>query len=218
MNNLRLQNHLFWGPYAPLSTLIGVGILIMASSRTAFALVTLAALVWVYALTPLIFRIASPVLPQRGGDLILVTLSTFAGGLFHLILWLISPLLAMETALLIILTPVCYIASGVFSRLKSLPPKETLIRPIFEALALGLLILVMALIREPLGFGSFSLPGGIKGIIEIFGGGENSFFSIQIIGSSAGALLLFGYGLAVFRREKNRQFRRELDESAQEDL
>jgi hypothetical protein len=218
MNNPHLQNHLFWGSRSPLSTLIGIGLIIMASSRTAFALVTLGALVWVYALTALISRLAAPVLPQKGRSLTMVCLSAFLGGLYHLIFCLISPFLAAETSLFIILTPVCCIAVGMLSRVETLPLEDVLMVAISEALTLGLLILAFALVREPLGFGSLSLPGGLRGTIEIFGTGESSLFPIQIIGGSAGALLLFGYGLAMYRREKKRQFRGEGGGKTQEEL
>jgi hypothetical protein len=218
MNNPYRQKHIFWGPNAPLSTLIGAGFIIISSSRTAFALTALGALVWVYALTALIFRTASPALPEKGKNFILVSLSAFTGGLFQLMLCIISPVLAAETALLVILAPVCCIASTVVPRLKSLSTKDALSRAVSEALIMGALALILAVIREPLGFGSISLPGGPGGIIELFGKGEDSFFPIQIISSSAGALLLFGYGLALFRREKNRQFPENTDESAEEEL
>jgi Na+-transporting NADH:ubiquinone oxidoreductase subunit NqrD len=218
MNNPHLQNHLFWGSRSPLATLIGVGLLIMASSRTAFAMITLGALAWVYALTALVFRLAGPVLPEKGKNLVLVSLSAFLGGVYHLILSLINPLLAAETSLFIILTPVCCIASALLPRVETLPPKDALIRAVSEALTLGLLILAFALVREPLGFGSLSLPGGMRGTIELRGNGENSLFPIQIMGGSAGALLFFGYGIAMYRREKMRQFRRESGDKNQEEL
>jgi hypothetical protein len=217
MNDPYPQNQLFWGPRSPLSTLIGVGLLIMASSRTAFALVTLGALVWVYALTVLVFRLASPVLPEKGKDLTIAALSAFFGGVYYIIFCLVSPFLAAETSLFILLTPVCFTAAGALSRIETMPPKDALIRASSEALSLGLLILAFAMVREPLGFGSLSLPGGFRGIVEIFDNGEDSLFPIQIISSSAGALLLFGYGLAMYRREKKRQFRRESGGKNQED-
>jgi Na+-transporting NADH:ubiquinone oxidoreductase subunit NqrD len=189
----------------------------MASSRTAFALVTLGALAWVYALTALVFCLAAPVLPKKGKNLTMITLSAFFGGVYYLIFCLISPFLAAETSLFIILTPVCCIAAGVLPRVKTLPLKDALIQVVSEALTLGLLILAFALVREPLGFGSLSLPGGMRGTVEIFDNGEDTLFPIQIIGSSAGALLLFGYGLAMYRREKKRQFRKESGEKNQEE-
>ena len=188
----------------------------MASSRTAFALITLGALAWVYALTVLVFRLASPLLPEKGKSLALVCLSAFLGSVYLLILCLISPFLAAETSLFIILTPVYCIASGTLPRIKNLSPRDALIWAAFEALTLGLLILAFALVREPLGFGSLSLPGGMRGSIELLGNRENSLFPIQVIGGSAGALLLFGYGLALYRQEKKRQFHREPVEKNQE--
>jgi hypothetical protein len=218
MNNPYPHKHIFWGPHAPLSTLIGAGFVIMTSSRTAFALIVLGALVWVYALTTLVFRAASPALPETGKNFILVTLSAFFGGLFQFILCLVSPILAAEIALPVILAPVCFIASAVVPRLESLPMKDALLRAVYEALVMGLLTLAMAVIREPLGFGTFSFPGGPGGIIELFGAEGESFLPIRVVGSSAGALLLFGYALAIFRREKNRQFAKNTDEAAGEDL
>jgi Na+-translocating ferredoxin:NAD+ oxidoreductase RnfE subunit len=217
MNDPYPQNSLFWGSRSPLSTLIGLGLIIMASSRTAFALVTLAALVWVYALTALVFRLASQVLPKKGKDLTIITVSAFFGGVYYIIFCLISPFLAAETSLFIILTPVCCIAAGVLPRIETMSPKDALIQAAFEALSLGLLILAFALVREPLGFGSLSLPGGLRGTVEIFDNGKDTLFPIQIISSSAGALLLFGYGLAMYRREKKRQFRKEPAEETQEE-
>jgi hypothetical protein len=169
----------------------------------------LGALVWVYALTALVFRVASPVFPVKGKGFALVCVSTFWGSLYHFIVCLISPFLGMETFLFITLTPVYCIAAGSIPRLKTASLQDALIRAACEALTLGLLILAFALVREPLGFGSLSLPGGMRGSVEILGNRENPLFPIQIVGGSAGALLLFGYGLAVYRQEKKRQTRRD---------
>lgn len=218
MNNLRLQNHPFWGPRSPLSTFIGTGLLIMASSRIAFALVTVGALVWVYGLTALVFRLSLPVLPKTGRYMAVVFLSAFWGSVYYFALCFISPFLAMETSLFILLAPGCCIASRVPSRVDSLPPRNAMTRAVSEALVMGALVLGMALVREPLGFGSFSLPGGLRGIVEIFGKGENAFSPIQVISCSTGAFLLFGYCLALFRREKSRRFRRGLNEASREEL
>jgi hypothetical protein len=124
----------------------------------------------------------------------------------------------METSLFITLTPVYCIAAGTLPRLKVLSLKKTLRQAIFGSLTLGLLIVAFALIREPLGFSSISLPGGIRGIIAIRNKGENPLLPIQVMSSSAGALLLSGYGLAIYRREKKRQFRRVTPRRKKEEL
>jgi hypothetical protein len=180
----------------------------MASCRTAFALITLGALVWVYALTALIFRLASPILPVKGKSHALICLAAFWGGVYHLIIFFISPVLAGETSLFITLAPVYCITAGTLPRLKTLGLEEAILQALFGSLTLGLLILALALIREPLGFGSISLPGGMRGIITIVSKGENPLLPVQALGSSAGAFLLTGYGLAIYRRERKRQSRR----------
>jgi hypothetical protein len=220
MNNREARNHLFWGDFAPLSTFIGAGLLIIASSRTAFALVTLGALVWVYGLTVLICRLAAPIFPQKGTKLTQICLCGFLGGLYYFIFCLASPLLAVEITLVIILVPVCCITAGLIPRTEKIGLKEALIRSCSEAAVLGALIFFLALIRESLGFGSFSLPGGPQGIIEITVIEDSSLFPIQIIGGSSGALLLMGYGLAFFRQEKKRQYPAATDptEPAEENL
>lgn len=190
----------FWGPLSPLTALWGLALLIMAGSRTAFALVILLALLWVYGLSALVYVTAGRFFPAQGKNFILVFLSAFFGSLFLFLIWLLNPLLALELGFLIILVPVCCIGSGVFTRLEVTLPGLSLIRALEEAALLGLLILALALIREPLGYVSLSLPGGPQGIVEILKGGEGEgFFPAHIAASVAGGFLLLGYGLAIFR-------------------
>jgi hypothetical protein len=198
--NQRFQNHLFWGTQAPLVSLAGGGLLVMASNRLAFALVVSGALVWVYVLSTCCAHFFKAWFPQRGKPIIMIFVSAFSGSLYLLLLFLISPILAMGTSFLILLTLPCCIGSGVVFRLVSADPVEALLRALWEALALGGLILALALIREPLGFAALSLPGGVRGIVEIFSAEGEGFFPIRIVSASSGALLLLGYGVALFHR------------------
>jgi hypothetical protein len=77
-------------------------------------------------------------------------------------------------------------------------------RSLMEALVLGGIITALALIREPWGLGSFSVPGGQLGITELLSVADSRFFPIQVISASAGGLLLLGYVLMLFRRFQNR--------------
>jgi hypothetical protein len=197
------DNHLFWGSNAPLSTLTGAGLLILASCRTAFALVTLGALVWVYALTVLAAYFAGPVSSEKSKGMVIICLSSVLGSFYLLFLFLVNPFLALEMSLIISLGPVCCFAANLVKRVEGLKPENALRRALEEALVFGGLIFALALIREPLGFGSLSLPGGSRGIIEIFNAGNGVLFPVRIFGSSAGALLLLGYGAALFRHFRN---------------
>jgi hypothetical protein len=197
--------HLFWGGHAPLSTLSGAGLLILASSRTAYAILVLAALLWVYLLTVLAVGFARPILPEQGRSLVIILISTVLDSMFLLIVSVINPLAAMEITLLILLVPVYLMSSELIPRLKPLDMENALIQAFSEALVFGLLIFALALIREPLAYGSLSVPGGPLGILELFSTGEKRFFPVRIVGSTAGALFLLGYGIAFFRRFKPRE-------------
>jgi hypothetical protein len=198
------QNHLFWGFHAPLASLSNVVFLIIASGRTANALIALGALLWVYGMTVIGIRLGRPIFPQRGQNILHVVLSALFGSFYLMILNFLNPLLALECTLFIILAPVSCIGSELISRTEAMEPEDALARALLEALVLGALILGLALIREPLGFGSLSIPGGTFGIIELFSYDTKGSVSLRIISSSTGAFLLLGYGIAFFRfyREK----------------
>jgi hypothetical protein len=176
---------------------VGAGLIILASSRLAFALVCAGALLWVYGLTSLVYFSSKKIMPQGGKPVILLFLSSLVCGIYALCLFLISPLLVMGTFFFLFLVPPCCVGSGVFKRLESLDLAEAFSRSILESLVLGGLIIALSLIREPLGMGSISFPGGIQGIVEISGHG--SFFPVRIFAVSGGGLLLFGYGVSLFR-------------------
>jgi hypothetical protein len=183
---------------SPFVTLAGFGLLIMASSRLAFALTTLGALVWVYGLSiPLAF-ITQTFFPQKGKTIALLFLASFIAGIFLFLLFLASPLFAMQTQYLIILTPVVCVGSHLPKSFHKMLHKEVCIRALFEAFGLGLLIVAFAFIREPLGCMTLSLPGGTWGIIEL-GYDWDFIVPIRVVSSSAGALILLGYGTALFQ-------------------
>jgi len=196
----RYSSHLFWGVHSPLSSLTGAGLIIMASSKLAFAILCAAALVWVYSLTTLAFSGAQRIMPIRGKSIILLFLSAFMSGMFILLVGLLNPLLILGTGFFLVLIPPCCLASGFFDDSESPSLGETVLRSLLEAGALAIIIIAVALIREPLGQGTLSIPGGIQGIIEIFDFySENGFFPVRFFSVSAGGLLLLGYGTALFR-------------------
>jgi hypothetical protein len=181
----------------------------MASGRTAFAIVISGALIWIYGWTVLVSGFGKPVFPRKGKSLVFVFLSSFFGSLYLMLLYFINPFLAMESTFLVILASVSCISGEIFRRVDSLDPEESISRAVLEALILGLLIIALALIREPLGFGSLSIPGGPQGIIELFRADGGAYFPVEIIAGSSGAFLLLGYGFALFRHFRKRVIRTE---------
>ncbi|MDR2068655.1 MAG: hypothetical protein LBP71_02170 [Spirochaetaceae bacterium] len=198
------QNHLFWGIHGPLSSLTNIFFLVIASGRTAFALTALGALLWVYGMTIVGICLGRPVLPRKGKKILYVFLSALFSSFYLMILNFLNPLLALECTLFVILAPVSLIGSGIIERVESMEPEDALARALLEALVLGILIIALALIREPLGFGSLSVPGGTFGIIELFNHDTEGIIPLWIISSSTGAFLLLGYGMALFRFYRKR--------------
>ncbi|MDR2617536.1 MAG: hypothetical protein LBC62_01585 [Treponema sp.] len=198
--NQRLQSHIFWGPHAPLSAMTGGALLIMASQRLAFALFCAWGLIWVFSLTALAYFSAKDFMPAKGRPVILLFLSSFICSVYLLLAAFLNPLLVQTAWFFLILVPPCCIGSGILEQLENLDPGESLPRVFLEALCLGLLIIALSLIREPLGLGSLSLPGGPGGIFELFSSEDpGGFFPVRIFSVSSGGLLLLGYILAVFR-------------------
>jgi hypothetical protein len=201
---------LFLGDHAPLSTLTSAGLMIVATSRLAFAIGAAGALVWVYALMALILGFAKPILPKRGLLFLQLMLAGFLGSLYMLIFQCVNPYLGMETTFLFLLCPLSYVGSGICRRIGGLPRREAVFKAFLEALALGGVLAALALIREPLGFGSLTLPGGSQGLVALFAPGSADsavYFPARIIAGASGGLLLLGYVLALFRRLKRRFFR-----------
>jgi Na+-transporting NADH:ubiquinone oxidoreductase subunit NqrD len=207
----RVAVRLFVGPHAPLSTLMSAGLMIIATSRLAFALGAAGALLWVYTLTALILGFARPILPKKGLVVFQLFLTGFLGSLYILIFHCVNPYLGMETTFLLLLCPLSCVGSGICRRIGGLARRDSILKAFVEALVLGGVLVAMALIREPLGFGSLTLPGGPQGLVALFTPdpeGSAAHLPAQIIAGTSGGLLLLGYALVLFRRLK-RRFARE---------
>ncbi|GHV75615.1 hypothetical protein AGMMS49942_04360 [Spirochaetia bacterium] len=203
MKNNTIQSPIFWGNHAPLSTLVSAGLMIMATSRLAFALALTVALVWVNMLTVLIVSVGKPILPKKGLEILRVFLASFFGSLYLLFSYFVNPFLAMEITFLITLAPLYCIGSGICRRTADLDPEDAVLKAFLEALVLGSILIALALIREPLGFGSLSFPGGPQGMaVLVFSG--TLYFPVRVVAGASGGLLLLGYGLSLFRRFKAR--------------
>ena len=193
------NNRVLWRNISVLTYISGAALLIMASGRLAHAIVTAGALLWVYSLTSLISHAGAKAFPWRLRSILIAFIASFNAGLYLLLLWFISPLCAMETFFIIALIPVICMVSGIFKRLETLSLNDAVSESCFEALSLGILLVIFALIREPFGFLSLSLPGGSQGMVFMFSFDTESFLPIRVIASSSGAFLLLGYGLGIYR-------------------
>jgi hypothetical protein len=168
-------------------------------------MVAVAGVVWVYILTTLVVSTAKPILPKTGKNIVAVFLMGFIAGVYLLLLWFISPFLTLGSLYIILLIPCCFINSNTFKNIESASVATAISYAAWDALAIGIPIIGLSLIREPLGFKSLSFPGGEQGIVELFGDSrENDFLPIRLLASSSGAFLLLGYITALFISMKRR--------------
>lgn len=184
-----------FGAAGPLPGLAGLAFLFCASSRFSHALVAGAALVLTYAASAPLCRIAAEASPGRASRFLAVPISTFVAAVFALALSLASPALAAQTGWSVACAPAVFSASGFVRRtedreLAALPGAGAL-----EALFLFLAAAALALIREPFGFGTLTLPS-LSGAVAVLGSDSSSFASARLLSTSVGSLALCGYALA----------------------
>jgi len=197
MSNL-VQNRIFHSDTTPLACLSGAALLIMASDRLAHAITAAGALVWVYCFSSLAAHIGAQAFPRQGRTVLLAFLTSFFAGIYLLLIWILSPLCAIESFFVISIIPLFCMVSGIFKQSEIKLVEDVFVESCSEALILGALIVIFALIREPFGFLSLSLPGGVQGIILLFSFKTESFLPVRLIAGSAGALLLLGYFLGLY--------------------
>jgi len=198
------QSNFFWGPHSPLSTLAGAGIIILSSSRLAYAIFSSGAIIWTFILTSLIFFSAQKIMPKNGKFIILLFLSSFVCSLYLFFISLLNPLLVSGAWFFIIMIPPCCIGSFSNTGLDSNDIGKMCRHFAKEAFALSLLCIAVSFIREPLGLYSLSVPGGVWGIYEVFSVAENNsgYFPAQILSVTSGGLIILGFLAAIFRHFK----------------
>ncbi|MDR0662722.1 MAG: hypothetical protein LBF80_01395 [Spirochaetaceae bacterium] len=186
--------------YSPISSMSGIALFIIASCRFSYAIAAAGALFWVFMLSAFINTARHGIVSKVRNKMLNVMLSSFVGGIYFFLLYMLNPLFAMETSLVCALAPVYFIGSKFSAAFENLPADEIFSEARREPLSLGVLIMVFSLVREPLGFATISIPGGSRGITELFGSPGGDFYPIQFLSSSTGALILLAYVLVIFYR------------------
>jgi len=197
--NRHLKQRILWGDLSPFAYLLGGALLVMASDRLAHALTAFAALVWVYCLSSLAAFGGQRIFPVRGRSVLFAFLASFVASLFLLLLMMLFPLGALQMFFIVAFVPMLCAGSGIYRRIEGRGLSQVLRVSFSEAVATGALIVILSLIREPLGFRSLSLLGGPQGIMLVYPFGADSPLFLRMLSSSFGALLLLGYLLGMYR-------------------
>ncbi len=208
------REYSFWGSLSPLGGLTGAALLIIASGRLSWAIVTAGSLLWVYGLATLAFSFFSSsiikknILPEKGRDVIFTLLAVFFGSVYLLLFWLLCPLAAFEVFLLLLLVPLFCACSGILRQMTSVETRhfgslDHVSSALSQGALLSGLIIAFSIIREPLSYCALSIPGSAAGMVTIVFFKSGSFFPIGIFASSSGALLLLGFFVCLYQYGKN---------------
>ena len=203
--NGRLSWRVLWGDLSPFALLPGGALLFVASDRLAHSLLVLAAFVWVYCLSSLAVFAGSRFFPTRGRTVLLAFVASFAACLYLLLISTLFPLAALHTFFAVSLVPMLRVGSGTPRGIERAGLARTLRLSFADALVAGSLVVALALIREPLGFRSLSLPGGASGLLVFHPFGDETPVYLRFLSGSFGALALLGYGLGAYRHLREKQ-------------
>ncbi|WP_461256223.1 hypothetical protein [Treponema sp. R80B11-R83G3] len=209
------RQHSFWGSLSPLGGLTGVGLLIMASGRLAWAITVAGSLFWVYGLTAITYASLESVgkkklLPVNGRGIFITCLAAFFSSIYLLLFWLICPFAAMEVFMLLLLVPLFCASPDFIQQIQSLCESayidifESLSDSVSKAASLAGLLIAFSIIREPLSYCMLSFPGTYQGMVTIMYFKSGAFFPMGIFTASAGSLLLLGYFICLYQYWKGR--------------
>ena len=184
--------------------------MIMASARLCWAVTVAGSLIWVYGLSVFTFYFLSETMgdkffPQAGKKVLFTCFASFWGSIYLLFFWLLCPFAALENFLLLMIVPL-FCAGANLHKFDSFDITGNVSEAVAQAAVLSALLIIFAIIREPLAYCSLSLPGTYKGMVLIFQFNDNAFFPIRIFISSAGALILLGYFISIYQNIKNSNF------------
>jgi hypothetical protein len=184
---------------SPWTLISALCIIIIASARLAYALIAALSILWVYIIAVLITNSARKFFPKIFNKLLHAALYAVLGCIFYLLVDIFNPFLASEMVLLLMLPPILCYRSDICGRTGYDTLDEALYKAIYEALLIGVFTIALSLLREPLGYGSLSVPGSDYAVYELFSPDSVYPLPVQIISSSAGALFILGYIFIVLR-------------------
>jgi hypothetical protein len=162
---------------------------------------------WVYGLTVVAFYSLKKFLPEKGRVIVILFMTSFIMSLYLLLTGLLNPILITGTWFIVIFVCPCCAGSGFFDEAETVDAGDIFTHVLMESAVLAALIIAISLIREPIGLGSLSLPGGVSGIIEFFGDEQGvSFFPIRFFSIAAGGFITLGFISAVFQHYRNVKF------------
>ncbi len=179
-------------------SLAGLALMIAASGRLSFSTAVSLIFAGIYAVTLLVMLFGKPIIPEKYETAIMIMTLTFISSLFYLILSMINPVSALKLYFIIFLIPVTFLSSRIEKRVNRLSPVEGIVLGLKEALGFGLIIIAISLIREPLGYGTLSVPFTGR-TVNLFSDAISEKFVLQVFAAPLGGFILTASLIALLR-------------------
>jgi len=196
---------LFWGSEGQLSSLSCFVLLFAVTSRMAHTILISIVIFLIFPITSVVLKSSTILIPPRHDFFIRIivvsALTAIASRLFS-IPW---PLTVRDCAFYLGAIPLCYVSGSYKLRFESTSTLSTLVLSAKDALVFSTLAFAFALVREPFGYGALSVPGP-DGVVEFFGLNAVSNLGARFASAGAGAFILIGYIVALYRKIRFRLY------------
>lgn len=187
-----------WGPNSPLMSLTGLALIVSASSRLSYSAAVCLLLAGIYGITLSIVHLGKSIIPQKYKTVILIMIVTFIISLFYLIMSMINPVSALALYFIVFLVPLTFLSSEIVKRTGNLSFGEGITLGMKEALILGGIIIAISFIREPLGYGTLSIPFSGK-TVNLLPDTIREHVTLQVFAEPLGGFILTACLIALVR-------------------
>jgi hypothetical protein len=153
-----------WGSHSPLMSLTGIALIIAASARLSTSIIVFFLLTIIYTITLSIVHAGKSIIPAKYKTAIVIMIVTFISSLLYFFIVLIDPISSMELYFIVFLIPITFLSSHLETKTSYLSAGEEILLGAKQASILGGIIIAISMIREPLGYGTLSLPFSNKSL------------------------------------------------------
>ena len=196
---------LFWGSEGQLSSLTFFVLLFSVTSRMAHTILISIVIFLVFPITSSILKSSTFLIPRHHDFFIRVVVVSAFTAIASRLFSIIWPIPVRDCAFYLGAIPLCYISGAYNLRFESKSTLSAFVLSIKDALVFSILAFALALVREPFGYGALSVPGP-EGVVEFFGLNEVSDFGARFASAGAGAFILIGYIVALYRKIRFRLY------------
>ncbi len=173
-------------------------LLIGATGRLSSALLVAVGLLWTGAMARLLLSLTTPLMPQGKDKFPRILVVISVAYTFERLCAVLFPVSTGENLLFLALIPLVLLSEGTFAH----PPASHLVESatcgLRDSSFMAVPLLVMALIRELLGYGVLTIPGSI-GLIPLIDLGAGGSWPLALFSRPAGGFILLALLLGAAR-------------------